>query len=100
MNYQNLFDYLSKEHCLNLLESELEQIRLISEVMTTRQHQHEIWGEQNHKPSEWQSILIEEVGEQAKAINDADWDNYRVELLQVAALCLQMIECFDRNKKL
>ena len=59
------------------------------------------WGEQrNYHPLEWQSILIEEVGEVGKAINDGDWatilpENYEEELIQVAAVVFRM---YLRNK--
>ena len=59
------------------------------------------WGAQrNYHPLEWQSILIEEVGEVGKAINDGDWatilpENYEEELIQVAAVVFRM---YLRNK--
>ena len=56
-------------------------------------------GIQNHKRYVWSSILGEEVGEVNKAINDGDLDNYREELVQVAAVAVAMIESYDRNKQ-
>lgn len=54
-------------------------------------------------PLVWLSILSEEVGEIAKEINDADFteeklsDNYRKELIQVAAVALQAALNFDKR---
>ncbi len=38
------------------------------------------------------SILTEEVGEAAQALNDSDIDNLKVELAQVAAVCVRFLE--------
>ena len=73
-------------------------------VYDERLRQQELWGKQNHQPHRWLAILLEEVGEVAKEVNDADegaamdWDAYREELIQVAAVAVQMIECMDRNR--
>lgn len=54
-------------------------------------------------PLVWKSVLMEEVGEVAREINDADFqedklsDNYRKELIQVAAVAMQAILNFDRQ---
>lgn len=78
------------------------------EVFFERQRQHTKWGEQNHTPIEWIPILGEEVGEVNKACletyfkhkgADTDYSEYRKELIQVAAVAIQMVECLDRNNK-
>lgn len=84
---------------------------VIEEVRSERAKQDAKWGEQNHEPHRWLSILIEEVGEAAQAANDS-WDHrksfteqaykqecYRQELVQVAAVTIAMIESLDRNGK-
>ncbi len=54
-------------------------------------------------PLVWQSILLEEIGEAAQEINDADFSheqlsgNYRTELVQVAAVAIQAILNYDRE---
>ena len=95
------------ENILNLIKAE-------------RERQNEKWGEQNYPVIEWQAILMEEVGEAAKEATDFHFKNpvknfegemvaptngdqalrlsrYRKELIQVAAVAVQMIECLDRN---
>jgi hypothetical protein len=62
-----------------------------------------IWGVQNHKPMEWLMILGEEVGEANKAaleahFGDKNIQEYRNELVQVAAVAQAAIESFDRNE--
>ncbi len=47
----------------------------------------------------WNAILGEEVGEVSKAILEGD-ENLRQELIQVAAVAIQFIECIDRNEAL
>lgn len=81
---------------------------IFQEIQAERQRQDEKWGEQNHKPVVWLSILMEEVGEAAKEAVEArqyfheNYDdklrNYRTELIQVAAVCVAMIESLDRNE--
>lgn len=36
-------------------------------------------------------VLGEEVGEVARALNERDWDNVPVELIQCAAVCLAWV---------
>lgn len=80
---------------------------ILSEIASERVRQHNKWGIQNHTPIEWLSILMEEVGEVSKEAlenhfkyaNNTGLANYRKELIQVAAVAVQMIECLDRNSK-
>lgn len=88
------------------MESVLEEIR------KERKRQNKKWGEQNHEPFTYLAILGEEVGEANQAAIEAHnfgkndkpvWDDkkltlYREELVQVAAVAVAMIECYDRNK--
>ena len=41
---------------------------------------------------EWLAILMEEVGEIAESILERDDENYPVELIQVAAVCVAALE--------
>lgn len=81
---------------------------ILNEVAAERLRQNEKWGEQNHHPVEWLAILTEETGEVAKEVVELTFSNdetevktrlqnYRMELIQVAAVAVQMIECLDRN---
>lgn len=81
------------------------------EVSAERNRQNEKWGEQNHSPLEWIAILTEEVGEVAKEAHEFHFgirgtpemieqklQKYREEMVQVAAVAIQAIECLDRQK--
>lgn len=82
---------------------------VLSEVLDERLRQDRKWGEQNHSPMHWMPILMEEVGESAKAALEThfeynvdtakDYSEYRKELIQVAAVAVAMIECLDRNEQ-
>ncbi len=95
---------------------------IFKEIQNERERQNEEWGEQNHSPIEWIAILTEEVGEASKEVVDYHFKNdltlragedylkdkvvqkqrlmnYRKELIQVAAVAVQMIECLDRDKQ-
>jgi len=54
------------------------------------------WGEQDHDPFKWITILGEEYGEFCKDILNEDGDKAMVELVQMTAVGLAMIECGRR----
>lgn len=81
-------------------------IKVLEQVLTERQSQESKWGEQNHKPIEWISILGEEYGESCKAALEKHfcyekaegYSHLRAELIQVAAVAIAFIESLDRNE--
>ena len=70
--------------------------RIYSQIEAERLRQDELWGEQRHTLDRWLTILVEEVGEVAKAIQGDDPDRVEgeaeEELVQVAAVAVQIIE--------
>jgi len=72
---------------------------IMAEILEERDRQDDKWGEQNHSPSYWFTILMEEVGEAARAVCEWDMDSYREEMIQVAAVAMAIVECHDRNKE-
>lgn len=78
-------------------------------VMEERERQDEKWGEQNHDPAVWISILGEEFGELCQAVNETWFDNgpeerqkggyenMRREAIQVAAVAVALVEYLDRR---
>lgn len=70
---------------------------VLVEVFRERERQDDLWGQQDHDESVWMTILMEEVGEAAKACFENDTDNYREELVQVAEVAVAMVEAFDRK---
>jgi NTP pyrophosphatase (non-canonical NTP hydrolase) len=69
----------------------------LTNVLYERQKQDDKWGEQNHSMEKWLVILQEECGEAAQAaLKDEEW-RYRDEMVQVAAVALAAVECFDRQ---
>lgn len=85
------------------------QEQILQEIQAERLRQDAKWGLQNHSPIEWCAILGEEVGEankhalQAHFSKDAEYalaqlQEYRKELIQVAAVALAMAESLDRNE--
>lgn len=76
----------------------------LDSILAERVHQDKKWGEQNHNPYIYLTILLEEVGELAQAIlqtqfgGDAGgWDNVRKEAVHTAAVALALLECLDRD---
>lgn len=81
-------------------------MNVLQEIQTERERQDAKWGEQNHSPMVWLSILGEEFGEVNRGAQEAyfhnykscgDWSSYREELIQVAAVAVAMVESLDRN---
>jgi hypothetical protein len=71
-------------------------------ILDERERQNEKWGEQNHSPQDWMMIFLEEIGEFARAemenrYRGADPKLIMEELIQVAAVAFQMVECGLRN---
>ena len=73
-------------------------------VQQERGEQDNKWGIQNHKPSAWLAILMEEIGEMSSAIIKQYWKptmqrdtNMEHELIQCATVLKAMWECGKRN---
>lgn len=58
------------------------------------------WGVQNHDDLYWLGILVEEVGEAAKAAIEFKRAQLRKELIHVAAVTVSWIDCYDRRARL
>jgi NTP pyrophosphatase (non-canonical NTP hydrolase) len=69
---------------------------IIKEIVAERKFQDEKWGEQNHPMGKWLLILMEEVGETTRSVLDEDI-HFRHEMIQVAAVALAAVECWDRK---
>ena len=75
----------------------------LEDVMAERMRQDDKWGEQNHDPFVYLSILMEEVGEMSKAALEARYgghsiQEFREEAVHAAAVALAAVECIDRSK--
>lgn len=76
-----------------------EQYDALTRIITERMLQDKKWGVQNHGPRNWLVILMEEVGEAAKASLENEGEEYKKELVQVAAVALAALECADRQEQ-
>jgi NTP pyrophosphatase (non-canonical NTP hydrolase) len=79
-------------------------IDVIRDVIEERARQDEKWGEQNHDPFTYLTILGEEYGEACKAaleeeFGDGPIEDLRKELIHTAAVAVAMVECLDRNSE-
>jgi len=85
MSASNYFKEVSHKYILNELER--QELK---------------WGHQDHNEPDWFVILGEEVGEVARAIFECHGkelnENYREELIQVAAVCMAALENYDRKQ--
>ena len=55
-------------------------------IQLERNAQDEKWGEQRHSDEKWLTILLEEIGEAAKAVLEENDEALLVEVVQVAAV--------------
>jgi len=79
------------------------------EIWHERNRQDGKWGEQNHDPFVWMTVLTEEVGEASQEALRMRFNenvgpqtiakaNFRKEMIQCAAVCKATIECMDRKE--
>ena len=73
------------------------QEAILADIAVERRAQDMKWGVQTHEPEKWMTILMEEVGEVARAVLEKDPKNYYAELVQVAAVCVVALECMGRE---
>lgn len=73
---------------------------ILKDIASERERQDAKWGKQNHHPCIWMTILQEEIGEVAQAVQkeylgwgkESDKSNYYEELIQAAAVLVAMAE--------
>ena len=71
-------------------------------IQIERDNQDAKWGEQHHTDEKWALIILEELGEAAKALNDGDEANFLAEIVQVSALIENWVTSrtfFDKDEK-
>ena len=95
------------------MDEELSKTRdeIFEEIHHERNNQDQKWGVQDHLPDKWHTILMEELGEACKESLEAyptgeplrdklgALEDWRAEMIQVAAVAVAAIECFERNKE-
>jgi len=85
------------------------QAKAFEDILKERNNQDIKWGEQNHNPYIYLTILLEETGELSQSIlhsqfggdkdkNRGGFKNVRKEAVHVAATAMAIVECLDRNK--
>ena len=79
--------------------------KIFNNVIAERRRQDEKWGEQNHFPERWATIIGEEYGEMCQAINEFSFnptpeteDQIYTEAIQTMASCMAMLECIEKNR--
>ena len=72
---------------------------VLNRIACERIRQDQKWGEQNHAPSWWMVILMEEVGEAARAVFEDDSNQYLKEMTQVAAVAVAALENAVRQEE-
>jgi len=91
------------------MREDKKRYKIIREIIGERSRQDFKWGEQNHNPHIWLSILMEEVGEASEQALNIDFGlqhsayngiirKFRKEIIEVTAVGLAIIECLDRDK--
>lgn len=83
------------------LKKEGLQYRTIELIREERRRQHMKWGQQDHNDATWLAILVEEVGEVAKAMLEKDLmiGDVEQELVEVAAVAAAWIQSIDRRRR-
>lgn len=88
---------------LSVKEKEEGMNYWLEKIKKERARQDLKWGEQNHHPLLWFSIIGEEYGEMCHAFNEYTFDmnvdllgDMQREAIQIAACCVAMLQCMDR----
>jgi hypothetical protein len=84
-----------------------KQAIALLDIIEERNRQDDTFGEQNHHPAYWFSILGKQMGQLGEKVVDREWaardrkshalDVMRWEAVQVAAVALAMVEAIDRG---
>lgn len=79
------------------------QKKAIESILEERERQKSLWGRQVHDLPTWMTILTEEVGEVAQEVLNVKFkkhsiDCLRKELVQVAAVAVQILEQIDERE--
>jgi len=93
--WKHIMDDVTETKSLLLHPEKTEQAFV--RIRRERVNQDRTWGEQNHTWVYWLGILMEEVGELAKAIIERDSAQIDAELTQVAAVAVSMMEYGQRK---
>ncbi len=78
------------------------QGRVQDAVLAERVRQDGLWGpveRLTHSPDKWNSLVMEEVGEAAKALNEDDPAQMMIELVQAAATIYSWIESIEHRSQ-
>lgn len=92
--------------------TEKKKFDFYSLIKAERVKQDGKWKEQNHEDSKWLAILVEEVGEVAKMVNELYpafgdvsmvktyhlHEDLKEELVQTAAVCVAWLEYLERKQ--
>ena len=74
----------------------MTQHRIFGEIKQERKRQDLKFGSQaGQSDSKWAMIAGEEMGEIHRAILNLDKENLREEIVQLAAVCVAWLECFN-----
>lgn len=73
--------------------------RFLADVLNEEDRQDAIWGANRDQDwGFWLIIMLEELGEVARAILKRDWDNMREEIIHTLAVGFQFLENIERKK--
>ena len=102
---KNKFSLHTVLSCMHALVEDGEggQGNALQDILFERRRQEERWGQQNHNPFTYLTILGEEYGEACQAaLHDRFGGHHagelREEMVQVAAVALAIVECLDRDE--
>ena len=94
---------MADQKVLSIMLDSVRTTEALASVLAERVNQDLKWGEQNHDPFTYLTVLTEEVGELAQAALHTKFggdkaSGLRTEAVHVAAVALAIVECIDRKK--
>lgn len=83
--------------------AQVVDVSALDDVLAERERQQTLWGVQDHDAGTWALILLEEIGEWAKAelhsrFGGPEAGNVHTEAVHTAAVALQIVEAIRRKQ--
>lgn len=75
---------------------------ILAQIHNERENQDDKWGgadhDDRHKPGDWTRFIVRQLGAAEEGIDVHDWDLWRKQMVQVAALAVAALETIDRER--
>lgn len=83
-------------------DADARRREILAQVHNEREAQDDKWGgadhDDRHKPGDWTRFIVRQLGAAEEGIDVHHWDEWRRQMVQVAALAVAALETIDRKR--